>query len=144
MTEPMSPEMFLHCVVAPWGEKGGFDLAPLIKEWTDEIRAEAVESVRQSERALCERLKQEAINHAGEARNANATLNEIYQLVSGATGEKANWNGAAPVREYIEKQKAKAQRLVEALQEISHVRMAWQLSQKTALEALTKFNDEGT
>ncbi len=51
------------------------------------------------ERTLSERLKMEAICHAGEARGANATINEINQICSGATGEKANWHGAEPVRE---------------------------------------------
>lgn len=55
---------------------------------------------------LCERLKLEAQLHAQEARTANATIAEIYQLVTGATGEPGNWNGAKPVREYILKLQA--------------------------------------
>lgn len=47
--------------------------------------------------ALCERLKMEAVCQAQEARTANATIAEIYQLVSGRRGEPGNWNGAAPV-----------------------------------------------
>lgn len=57
-------------------------------------RAEAAE-------ALAERLKMEAQIHAGEARTANATIAEIYQLCTGATGEPGNWHGAEPVREMI-------------------------------------------
>lgn len=48
--------------------------------------------------ALNERLKQEAIKHAHEARAQRSTVHEINQIVSGATGEKADWNGAEPVR----------------------------------------------
>jgi hypothetical protein len=33
-----------------------------------------------------------------EARAANATIAEIYQLCSGGKGEPGNWNGAEPVR----------------------------------------------
>lgn len=47
--------------------------------------------------ALAERLKLEAQVHAQEARTANSTIYEIYQAVSGATGEPGNWNGAQPV-----------------------------------------------
>lgn len=42
-------------------------------------------------------LKQQAECHAMEARTANATIAEIYQAVTGATGEPGNWNGAVPV-----------------------------------------------
>lgn len=52
--------------------------------------------------ALIERLKQEARIHAQEARTANATIAEIYQIVTGKTGEPGNWNGAEPVRKCIE------------------------------------------
>ena len=43
-------------------------------------------------------LRLEAQLHAQEARTANATIAEIYQVVSGATGEPGNWHGAEPVR----------------------------------------------
>ncbi|MGE0444523.1 MAG: hypothetical protein AB7P99_04790 [Vicinamibacterales bacterium] len=52
-------------------------------------------------RALAERLKVEAQAHAQEARTANATIAEIYQAVTGATGEPGNWNGARPVVEAL-------------------------------------------
>lgn len=48
--------------------------------------------------ALSERLKLEAQIHAQEAHTANATIAEIYQCVTGKTGEPGNWNGAEPVR----------------------------------------------
>lgn len=49
------------------------------------------------------RLKLEAQCHAQEARAANATVHEIYQVISGATGEPGNWNGAEPVKAYVAK-----------------------------------------
>lgn len=48
-------------------------------------------------RALVSRLRLEAQVHAQEARTANATIAEIYQCVTGSTGEPGNWNGAKPV-----------------------------------------------
>jgi len=53
-------------------------------------------------RDLNSRLQQEAGIHAQEARTANATIAEIYQLISGKTGEPGNWHGAEPVRKYVE------------------------------------------
>jgi len=50
---------------------------------------------------LRDRLKMEAQIHAQEARTANATLAEIYQLCSGATGEPGSWHGAEPVRQKL-------------------------------------------
>ena len=52
-------------------------------------------------RALYETCKQQAQIHAQEARTANATIAKIYQLITGATGEPGNWNGAEPVRKLI-------------------------------------------
>lgn len=51
---------------------------------------------------LIARLKLEAQIHAQEARTANATIAEIYQCVSGATGEPGNWHGAEPVRRLVQ------------------------------------------
>jgi len=36
-----------------------------------------------------------------EARGANHTIAEIYQLVSGSKGEPGSWNGANPVRALV-------------------------------------------
>lgn len=36
-----------------------------------------------------------------EARTANATIAEIYQLCTGGRGEPGNWNGADPVRKRL-------------------------------------------
>lgn len=50
---------------------------------------------------LIARLRLEAQLHAQEARTANATIAEIYQVVTGSTGEPGNWHGAAPVKARI-------------------------------------------
>jgi hypothetical protein len=36
-----------------------------------------------------------------EARGANHTIGQIYQLCTGAKGEPGNWNGAEPVRALV-------------------------------------------
>ncbi len=53
-------------------------------------------------RDLMDKLILEARIHAGEAKAANATIYQIYQLLTGATGEPGNWNGAEPARSYVE------------------------------------------
>lgn len=58
--------------------------------------------------ALCDRLKLEAQVHAQEARGANATIAEIYQIITGKTGEPGNWNGARPVRTEVDRLRASA------------------------------------
>ncbi len=65
---------------------------------------------------LAERLKLEAKIHAGEARGANHTIAEIYQLCTGATGEPGNWNGAEPVRAALAAKDAEIARLRDALE----------------------------
>jgi chromosome segregation ATPase len=62
---------------------------------------ESLQSENAELRQLAERVKLEAQMHAQEARTANATIAEIYQVISGATGEPGNWHGAEPVREYV-------------------------------------------
>ena len=57
------------------------------------------------------RLRLEAQCHAQEARTANATINEIYQIVSGGRGEPGNWHGAEPVRRYVEAAEARVREL---------------------------------
>lgn len=53
-------------------------------------------------RAERHRLQQEAEQWAQEARTHAATVREIYQLCTGATGEPGDWHGAEPVREIID------------------------------------------
>lgn len=55
---------------------------------------------RDEARALSDRLKLEAQCHASEARTANSTIHEIYQVLSGGKGEPGNWHGAEPARAF--------------------------------------------
>lgn len=75
-------------------------------------RAEESQRRAEAAEALAERMKLEAQGHAMEVRTANSTIHEIYQVVSGATGEPGNWHGANPVREYV----ARTEALVSELQ----------------------------
>lgn len=52
-------------------------------------------------------LLMQAKGHAQEARTANSTIYEIYQVLSGGKGEPGNWNGAEPVRRYAETAEAR-------------------------------------
>lgn len=78
----------------------------------------AIERAEKAE-ALIDRLRREAEQHAQEARTANATIAEIYQAVTDATGEPGNWNGAEPVRARLTALKARVAELEGALTEIS-------------------------
>jgi len=48
---------------------------------------------------------------ASEAKTQKSIVHEVNQIVSGATGEKADWNGANPVREKIAKLESEVSRL---------------------------------
>ena len=112
--------------VAPLSEA---ELERMWREWaTGPVKtvvefARAIESAvaaRYTERIaelmeLADRLKLEAQMHAQEARTANSTIAEIYQCVTGKTGEPGNWNGAEPVRKRIAELEASEARLAVAL-----------------------------
>jgi formylmethanofuran dehydrogenase subunit E len=83
-----------------------------------QLRQEA-ETRLQAAEALVERLKLEAQAHASEARTANSTIYEIYQVISGGKGEPENWNGAEPVRAYVQAAEAKNRAYAEALEKIA-------------------------
>lgn len=51
--------------------------------------------------ALYHACKQQARIWKQEARCANDTIGQIYQLVTGRKGEPGNWNGAEPVKALI-------------------------------------------
>jgi hypothetical protein len=51
--------------------------------------------------ALCNRLKQEAQIQAGEMRTQRSTVHKTYQVLTGATGEPGDWNGAKPARKVM-------------------------------------------
>lgn len=63
----------------------------------------------------------QAQGHAQEARTANSTIYEIYQVLSGSKGEPGNWNGAEPARRYVE---AAQSTLSEALEVVTECRSA--------------------
>ena len=55
---------------------------------------------------LEDRLKLEAQIQAQEARSQRATVREIYQAVTGRTGEPGDWHGSQPVLALIEERDA--------------------------------------
>lgn len=59
--------------------------------------------------------KLQAQCHAIEARGANQTIGEIYQIVTGSTGEPGNWNGAVPVKDKFDALNARIAELEAAL-----------------------------
>src|SRR5690606_29313448 len=63
-------------------------------EWLNHA-LEAEQKRADDAEALAERLKREAVQHAQEARTANATIAEAYQAVTGGAGEPGNRHGAA-------------------------------------------------
>lgn len=89
------------------------DLAIPLADYIVKAATAVPDLIAENERlqALAERLKLEAHTHAQEARTANATIAEIYQVVSGSTGEPGNWNGAEPVRELFNRLSAEVEAL---------------------------------
>lgn len=81
----------------------------------DDERLSTVEAERDRMSRLVDRLRQEAEIHSMEARGANSTVREIYQIISGGKGEPGNWNGAEPVRRYVAAVEAERDRLRVAL-----------------------------
>lgn len=90
-----------------------------VVECIERERADSAALMRLYESVMRERdaLKMQAQVHAQEARTANSTINEIYQAISGATGEPGNWHGAEPVREAFAKLRQERDALREALVE---------------------------
>ncbi|MCL6653536.1 hypothetical protein A6R70_14690 [Agrobacterium rubi] len=76
------------------------ELADILRNFAD-VTLESLQRENEGLRNLADRLKLEAQGHAMEARGANSTIAEIYQIISGARGEPGNWNGAEPVRRYV-------------------------------------------
>ncbi|SDF71912.1 Protein of unknown function [Onishia taeanensis] len=76
---------------------------------------EAVEYVRRDKYdALAEKLEAvrlEAKTHAQEARTQRSTVHEIYQLVTGASGEPGDWHGVKPIRELVAERFARGNHL---------------------------------
>lgn len=68
------------------------DLRQLISE-RDQLLAQLAQA-----EARADACQQQAEIWKQEARTQTATVNEVYQLLTGGTGEPGNWNGARPVR----------------------------------------------
>jgi hypothetical protein len=68
--------------------KGGTDTIDRLTKERDEAIARA---------EACER---QAVQWKGEALAHKSSLHEAYQVLTGATGEPANWNGARPFRQF--------------------------------------------
>jgi hypothetical protein len=87
---------------------------------------------------LYETCKQQAQIHAQEARCANHTIGEIYQICTGNTGEPGNWNGAEPVRKLAAQRDAllEALRSLDTLIDFSddNVENVWTFEDTTAIE----------
>jgi hypothetical protein len=64
----------------------------------------------------------QAQSHALEARAQRATVHEVNQAVSGATGEKGDWNGAIPVIERIAELTARAEKAEAKAKELDGLR----------------------
>lgn len=82
--------------------------------------------------AAVDRMLQEAQIHACEARAANATLHEIYQICSDAKGEPGTWHGAEPVLQM----RARLQRAEQALRDIASETYDGEKAQRLALNVL--------
>lgn len=81
------------------------------QEWGGENRAMTAER---------DALLVQAQGHAAEAATANATIYEIYQVITGSTGEPGNWHGAEPVREKFTALTARVAKLEGALCNIQY------------------------
>lgn len=91
----------------------------------------------------CDALKLQAQSHAMEARTANATIAEIYQLCTGATGEPGNWNGAEPVRAALAGLRRDAERKDAALRSAREFISNLRVPQKMNEAALQVFVGSG-
>ncbi|MFT0875090.1 hypothetical protein VRZ08_00910 [Rhodopseudomonas sp. G2_2311] len=87
-------------------------------------------------------ILRQAEAHALEARTANATIYEIYRVVSGATGEPGNWNGAEPVRKAFEAQRAEAKRLTQGYRDIMRAAIEGRICDDVAwFDTITTLHD---
>lgn len=68
-------------------------------ELRSEIAALKNELVMATDRA--DALLRQAEQWKGEALAHKSSLHEAYQVLTGATGEPANWNGARPFRQFV-------------------------------------------
>jgi len=97
--------------------KAALDKSAELNDWYEK-RCQWYSGELAAAKAKCENLKFQAEGWTQEARTQKATVHEIYQLVSGATGEHGDWHGAEPVRAYIAAAKADAERMRERIRGI--------------------------
>lgn len=74
-----------------------------LQDWFDNARAEA-----ESLQARADACQQEAQIWKQEARTQSAIVAEIYQELTGKTGEPGDWNGARPLKPAILRKQAEA------------------------------------
>ncbi len=77
-----------------------------------------VEALERAE-GVIEAVRLQASSWKGEAKTQQSIVHEIYQIVSEAKGEPADWNGAKPVRDRIAELEAENAELIGALQQIA-------------------------
>lgn len=65
------------------------------------LTAEACARIEELE-AKSAALEQQAVQWKGEAMAHKSSLHEAYQVLTGATGEPGNWNGARPFRQFLQ------------------------------------------
>ena len=90
---------------------------------------------------LEDRLKLEAQIQAQEARSQRATVREIYQAVTGRTGEPGDWHGAQPVLTLIEERDALRARVANLESRLSELEAQLAQAQQGIGEGITRPHD---
>jgi hypothetical protein len=99
----------------------------------------ALEGERDAAVARAEACEQQAVQWKGEAMAHKSSLHEAYQVLTGAKGEPANWNGARPFRQFKE---ADQQAFVEWLRAWVRMKFGKVITYRTAYGARMSFNAE--
>ena len=96
MTTPNIEELIASLNAAAWA---GPIPCPICADASIALQSQA-ERIKELEAEVAA-TKQQAQIWKMEADTQKATVREIYQLCTGATGEPGDWNGANPVREVV-------------------------------------------
>lgn len=90
----------VDCFACDTSVSGMPSIAEAEERWNARASLPSAGATRQADdyRARFEAVKLQAQLWKQEARTANATIAEIYQICTGATGEPGRGNGAKPVR----------------------------------------------